>query len=130
MAQGKAILAAALGGALLAGACNQSPGPDAQAGPTAGPDAIVTQFLGAIRTGDDAKAAQLLTPLARTKTSEMEMVVAPPGSETARFQVLGLEMIGGRAHVTADWTDLDTDGRQHTDRIVWILRQQGQEWRI
>ena len=95
-----------------------------------GPDAIVAEFLEAVRTGDDTKAADLLTPLARRKTSEKEMVVAPPGSETAKFQVCDVKQSGQEADVATDWTDLDTDGRPHTDRIVWRLRRESEGWRI
>jgi hypothetical protein len=94
------------------------------------PGEVIGKFLEAIRAGDDEQASGLLTPLARQKTAEMQMVVAPPGSETARFQVLDTEMLNGAAHVTSDWTDLDSDGKPHTDRIVWILHQEPQGWRI
>ncbi len=52
-----------------------------------GPAEAVFTFLEAVRTGDDAKANEMLTQLAREKTSEIDMVVAPPGSETASFEV-------------------------------------------
>jgi hypothetical protein len=90
----------------------------------------VNEFLEAVRRGDDQLAGQLLTPLARQKTSEMEMVVAPPGSETAKYEVLSCETTGNEAQVTSDWTDLDGDGRPHTDRIVWSLRSESEGWRI
>jgi hypothetical protein len=93
-------------------------------------DAVVAEFLEAIRTGKDERAAALLTPLARQKTGEMDMVVAPPGSDTAKFKVVRCDLVGRQAQVTADWTDLDTDGRPHTDRIVWILREETSGWRI
>jgi len=41
-----------------------------------------------------------------------------------------VELVGEGAHVATDWTDLDTDGRAHTDRIVWILRKEPVGWRI
>ena len=41
-----------------------------------------------------------------------------------------VEQVNGGAHVATDWTDLDTDGRKHTDRIVWILRHEPSGWRI
>jgi len=94
------------------------------------PGEVIAKFLEAIRAGDDEQASGLLTPLARQKTAEMQMVVAPPGSETARFQVLDTQLQGGAAHVTSDWTDLDSDGKPHTDRIVWILHHEPQGWRI
>ncbi len=134
MDQGKVLLTFALClAALLASACSQTPGVDqsqGQSGPDAKPEEVMTAFLEAVRAGDDGKAAGLLTPLARQKTSEMEMVVAPPGSDTAKFEVLESEVIGAEAQVATDWTDLDADGRPHTDRIVWMMRKVGDGWRI
>src|SRR5437762_2724858 len=51
------------------------------------PDQAVFDFLEAVRTGNDRLAAAMLTPLARQKTAEYELVVAPPGSPTAKFKV-------------------------------------------
>jgi hypothetical protein len=94
------------------------------------PEALTTAFLEAVRTGDDKTAATLLTPAARQKTAEQEMVVAPPGSQTARFAIRDVQMVDGGAHVASDWSDVGTDGHMHTDRIVWILRKEPIGWRI
>ncbi len=51
------------------------------------PEAVTTEFLEAVRTGDDKKTAALLTPSARAKTADQELVVAPPGSETAHYSI-------------------------------------------
>jgi hypothetical protein len=134
----KARLAAALCAALVGSGCNQSSNSiqigSQQAAPPlaiqAAPDRVIAEFLEAVRIGDDKKAADLLTPLARQKTADMQMVVAPPGSDTAQFQVQDVELIGDGAQVATDWTDLGADGRPHTDRIVWILRKVAQGWRI
>src|SRR5579863_2978433 len=40
---------------------------------------VVQEFLEAIKTGDETKSNDLLTPLARQKTAEMDMAVAPMG---------------------------------------------------
>jgi len=112
--------------------CGQSGDPVMVQEPADGPspDQVVAAFLEAVRTGDDQAASDLLTPLARQKTEEMHMVVAPPGSETARYAIREVEYVGDKAHVAAEWTDLDTDGRPHTDLIVWVLRKDTQGWRI
>lgn len=134
----KARLTAALFAALAGWGCNQSSSfspsgnqqADAPSAIQAAPDRVIAEFLEAVRIGDDKKAADLLTPLARQKTADMQMVVAPPGSETAKFQVQNVELVGDGAQVATDWTDLGADGRPHTDRIVWILRKTTQGWRI
>src|SRR5688500_2277755 len=96
-----------------------------------GPNVAVFQFLEAVRTGDDKKAADMLTKLARQKTEEMEMVVAPPGSATAKFEVGEVEMIqDSGAYVSSTWTDLDEQGQPHSDQIVWVLRKEPEGWRI
>ena len=122
-------LAAALGAALTFFGCNNANQSGATAGDD-GPAATTTAFLEAVRTGDDKKAASLLTPPAQKKTSEQEMVVAPPGSDTAAFQVGEVDYVDQGAHVASDWTDVDAEGRMHTDRIVWILRHESEGWRI
>ena len=118
--------AAAIGALVLALGCGKSPSPASQAGP----DQVIAEFLEAVRTGNDVKAAAMLTPLARQKTDEVEMVVAPPGSDSATFAVGAVKYVGDRAHVSCDWTDLDVDGHPHTDCIVWILRQVPEGWRV
>lgn len=97
---------------------------------TGGPEHVISEFLAAIKKGDDKAASALLTAVARQKTTEMEMVVAPPGSDTATFKVLESEVEGAEAQVGTDWTDVDADGKPKTDRIVWLLRQEGDAWRI
>jgi hypothetical protein len=129
MVQGKWLLVAVMCGGLLACGCNQSNTPGDQAA-EATPEGLIGEFLEAVRTGDDDKASRLLTPLARKKTAEMEMVVAPPGSDTAKFKVLEVEIDGQEAHVSSDWIDLDGNGQPHTDRIVWFLRKEADGWRI
>jgi hypothetical protein len=133
---GKYGLSVALTASLLTLGCgeaNTSPGgatSEIAASEAATPEAATQTFLEAVRTGNDAKAASMLTPLARQKTSEKEMVVAPPGSDTATFTICDVELIDSGAHVASDWTDVDEHGRMHTDRIVWILRKVPDGWRI
>lgn len=95
------------------------------------PVEAVQRFLEAVRQGDDKGAGAMLTELARRKTQELDMVVAPPGSDTARFEVGKAEMTGeDRAKVPCTWTDLDSEGRPRTDEITWTLRRDAGSWRI
>jgi len=128
MDHGKTLLATALGAMLLLEGCGS--GGNSTAGDGRDPQGVMSEFLEAIRKGNDKTASSLLTALARQKTEEMEMVVAPPGSDTASFKILATEVEGHEAQVGTDWTDLDADGRPRTDRIVWLMRKEPQGWRI
>ncbi len=93
--------------------------------------AAVNEFLDAVRVGNDTKAAAMLTPLARKKTAEHGMMVSPPGSDTARFELGEVEMLAeGGARVASLWTDLDSTGKPHTDRMVWMVRKEPEGWRV
>ena len=95
---------------------------------------VVHEFLTAIQKGDETTSNDLLTPLGRQKTAEMDMAVAPIGSESATFTVGEVELPeegeGELAHVASTWTDIDEDGQPHTDEILWVLRHEDQGWRI
>jgi ketosteroid isomerase-like protein len=95
---------------------------------------VVREFLTAIKTGDETRSNDLLTPLARQKTAEMDMAVAPIGSDSASFTVGEVELPeeggGELAHVESTWTDIDDDGQPHTDDILWVLRHEDNGWRI
>jgi len=123
----KTLFGAAIGMALLMTGCGWGGG---TSGDGRDPQAVMTDFLNAVRGGDDKQAAAMLTTLARQKTTEMQMVVAPPGSDTANFKVLEVETEGDEAQVGTDWTDLDADGQPRTDRVVWLLRKEADGWRI
>ena len=97
------------------------------------PDLAVRTFLEAVRTGDDKKAASMLTPTARKKTAERDLTVAPPGSATAQFNVGDVEYVTPEkdgAHVASAWTDVDLEGKPNTNQIVWVLRKEDEGWRI
>ncbi|HET6882370.1 MAG TPA: hypothetical protein VFI31_19550 [Pirellulales bacterium] len=95
---------------------------------------VVRDFLQAIKVGDESVSNELLTPLARQKTAELDMAVAPMGSETASFTIgdveLPAEAAGELAHVASTWTDVDEDGQERTDEILWVLRREEEGWRI
>lgn len=95
------------------------------------PEQAVFQFLEAVRTGNDEAASAMLSELARKKTSEMDLVVAPPGSETASFKVSEVEMLSAdTAHVASTWTEINEQGMPEDDLIVWMLRREPVGWRI
>jgi hypothetical protein len=87
-----------------------------------------------VKNAEDDKANSMLTKLALAETAKMNMVVAPPGSESATFEVGEVELLSEGAeqgaHVASKWTDLGDDGQPHTDDIVWMLRKEPEGWRI
>lgn len=96
-----------------------------------GPAGAVYDFLEAVRKGDDTTAERMLTSQARKKTQEMNMVVSPPGSDTARFEIGKITMLdANRAEVVCKWSDREADGTLRTDEIIWLVRQEPEGWRV
>jgi len=90
------------------------------------PAAAVAEFLQAVRVGDDAKAASMFTPAARTQVAQLGYQVAPKKSDTATFDIGEVQYLeGGGARVVATWTDF---GRK--DEMLWMLRSGAEGWRI
>ena len=95
------------------------------------PEGAVALFLGAVCAGNDERAASMLTDVARRKTAEMDLEVAPPGSDTAQFQIGEVELVGeDSARVACTWSDLDQDGARAEEHILWVLRREAAGWRI
>lgn len=122
-------------GILAAAGCSKSPEetpPALTAAPeVAPPDAAVRSFLEAIRIGDHKAAETMLTETARKKTSEMDLLVAPPGSLTAKFEIGASEVIENQvAHVASVWTDVGEDGKPQANEFIWALRRQPEGWRV
>jgi len=96
-----------------------------------GPAAAVFDFLEAVRTGNDKKAAAMLTETARAETSKMGMEVAPPGSDTASFKIGEVQYLPeGRASVACTWSDRDDNGQTRTYEFTWVLRDEKEGWRV
>jgi len=94
--------------------------------------AVVT-FLEAIKRGDDEAARGMLTATARVKTAELGISVAPPVNDSATYAVRGCELVGDGGdvvHVATAWTDVDADGFQSTDNVIWVVRLDPEGWRV
>ena len=90
-------------------------------------------FLDAIKRGDDAAARGLLTSVARTKTQELGISVAPPVADTATYSVGDCEMVGDSddlVHVATTWTDVDSEGFKSSENVVWVVRLDPEGWRV
>lgn len=111
------------------GVQNTSGGPPAAGSES--PATTVGQFLDAIRTGSDEKAMALLTSAARQKATETHRSPTPPASDTARFEVGEVELLGeDGARVACAWTDLDENGKPRTDHAFWVCRREAEGWRV
>jgi hypothetical protein len=96
-----------------------------------GPEGAVCQFLEAIRTGDDRKTETMFVSQARQKIKDLAIPVTPRGSDTARFEIGQVELLGeDGARVPCKWTDLDREGEKRTDEMTWMLRKESEGWRI
>lgn len=95
--------------------------------------AVVVAFLDALKRGDDGTAKSLLTQVARAKTEELDISVAPPVNDTATYTVRGAEMVGeddDLVHVGTTWTDVEADGSKTSDNVVWVVRLDPEGWRV
>jgi len=97
------------------------------------PEEVVTEFLNAMKTGNDGVAAGLLTALARTETAKHDLAVQPPGSTTAEYEVTAGEIAAddpALAQVGCVWIERDDAGAEHSEEAVWFLRKQPEGWRV
>lgn len=95
--------------------------------------AAVVSFLDAIKRGDDAAARGLLTSVARAKTQELGISVAPPVADTATYSVGDCEMVADSddlVHVATTWTDVDSEGFKSSENVVWVVRLDPEGWRV
>lgn len=97
------------------------------------PKQTVDLFLTSLRDGDDTSTSRLLTAKARGETSKHDMIVRPPGSQTAQFvvgQIIYTTADRDIAHVESNWADVDEAGRRQSYEIVWIVRKETSGWGI
>jgi hypothetical protein len=98
------------------------------------PEEVVTEFLNAMKTGNDGVAAGLLTATAREETAKHSLAVQPPGSPTAKYEISAGQLSEedpNVAQVGCLWTEKDAEGADHTEEVVWILRKVSEEgWRV
>ncbi|RLS79345.1 MAG: hypothetical protein DWI03_02035 [Planctomycetota bacterium] len=124
-----AAMVACLTAAALPGCSTQSAG-SAGTEPAKG---VVVAFLEAIKKGDENTARGMLTRLARTKTEEMGISVAPPVRDSATYSVRACEMVSDTkdlVHVGTTWTDVDSDGFKTSENVVWVVRLDPEGWRV
>jgi hypothetical protein len=97
---------------------------------TIDPAIACRDFLEALRTGNDVKAAAMLSTNAREKAAALNGVT-PIASDTARFTIGKVKCVGSDgAQVDSTWSDVDDSGQYQTDNAIWVLRREEQGWRI
>ena len=96
------------------------------------PAEVVHDFLEAARTGKDEQVALLLTPTARTEVGRIGLNVAPPASDTARFEVGRTQKVGETvARVASRWIEQPTPSSvPQESEMVWALRLTEEGWRV
>lgn len=98
---------------------------------TGDPANAVATFLDAVRRGDDEATAAMFTPIAREKVNALGIQVAPPGSDTAKFEVGKVEMLSDDgARVESQWSDVDQEGNERGDQITLMVRKEECGWRV
>jgi hypothetical protein len=101
----------------------------------ASPDQVVTVFLNALRAGDKATTASLLTGKAREETAKRNLDVDPQAAPDAKYVVRPAEMKNSTgAHVLSVWTERYQNERgemvEANYEIVWVLRRETEGWRL
>jgi hypothetical protein len=97
------------------------------------PEKVVTEFLNAMKTGNDGVAAGLLTATAREETAKHSLAVQPPGSPTAEYEIGEGQLAEDDpsvAQVGCVWTEKDAEGTDHSEEVVWVLKKQPEGWRV
>ncbi|MBM4009955.1 MAG: hypothetical protein ACKO4Z_12725 [Planctomycetota bacterium] len=115
---------------VVAGGCSSTSAGSAGTEPA---KAAVVTFLDAMKRGDEAGARAMLTRVARAKTEEVGISVAPPVTDTATYTVRECEMVSDSndlAHVATIWSDVDDSGNRTTENIVWAVRLDPEGWRV
>jgi hypothetical protein len=124
--------AADASGGALASDNRPPPKPTSSIPAGATPDQVVAEFLSALKGGDKATTAALLTAKAWEETSKHNIEVDPQSAPNAQYQVQAAQYLPDNpsgAHVTSVWTEVYDDGNV-TYQIVWVLRREQDGWRI
>lgn len=98
-----------------------------------GPNEAVKAYLDAVRQGDELTMNYLLTKVARKKNEEQDIAVAPPGNESAQFEVdeiVYLDDAKTIAHVGSRWTEEGASGLPESYRLIWVARKEQAGWRV
>jgi hypothetical protein len=112
-----------------------SPAPGAPSPAASAQDAklVVTEFVEAIRKGDDDRAKKMLTKVARQKAEETGRCVTPPANDGAKIEVHEPSFPTPEhdiVHVPTVWIDLDESGKPRAEKATWVCRLEPEGWRV
>jgi hypothetical protein len=136
----RVVFLAFVGGALGCGGngetevtSNQSDAENLPAVASATPEEAIQELMTAYKTGDDAKAAALLTEKSRQETERTGKSVSPPGSPNMQFKVGEVEYVNeakDQAHVGCYISEMGPDGEKFESDVVWLMRKEPKGWRV
>ena len=99
---------------------------------TAKPEQVMAYFLDALKAGDQATTASLLTKKALDETSKRQLSVCPEATPHMQYDISQAQVLADNpdgAHVAVRWTEKYQDGDVSYD-VTWVLRKQPEGWRI
>lgn len=99
----------------------------------ASPADVVVQFYEALRKGDDAAIASLLTDKAREETANSGLGIQSQASESLSYEIGNTDYVTDQmdgAHVRTMWREPSPEGQLTATEVIWVLRKQTGGWRI
>ncbi len=104
----------------------------AAAMPSNDPVEVVRAYLAGAQNGDDSTVNMLLTPIARAEMAKRNFRVAPPASDTTRFELGKVNFPNEKvAYVPCRLSDQkNATSSPSVSEIVWALRKTEEGWRI
>jgi hypothetical protein len=94
---------------------------------------VVSRFLEALRSGDKATVAALLTTAAQQETVRLGYEINPPGDPSSKYEVGRVQQVDGdpqEAYVSSVWTHDVGNGETFSFEAVWIAKQEAEGWRV
>jgi hypothetical protein len=98
----------------------------------ANPSESVSDFLIAVKSGDDVTATALLTTNAQKEAWTNGLAISGDGFPDAQFNVSEVEYLNqnSEAHVMSTWSDKTPYDEEKTFQCVWLLRRESHGWCI
>lgn len=96
------------------------------------PSEAVSDFLVAVKSGEEAVATALLTTGAQREAWTNGLAISGEGFPAAKFDVSEVEYLNQNteAHVMSTWADQTPQGERKTFQCVWLLRHEPHGWCI